>query len=366
LGHDDLHKYPHVGVPGPAIGFLQERVRWWDRWLKGVDNGVMEEPMLRVWMQDSVPPSASYDDRPGRWVAEPSWPSPHIRPMSYSLTRTELLPHDGTAAGGLAEGAAGDGVALPIQSPLSVGMFAGKWASYSAVPDLPYDQREEDGGALVFETAALEHDLEIFGLPTATLEVESDKPVAMLAVRLSDVAPNGEATRVTYGLLNLTHRDGSADPQPLEPGKRYTVEVPLNGIAQVFPAGHRLRLSISTSYWPLAWPSPERATVTVHTAGSRLTVPSRPRRPRGGRHAAGVRRGGGGPGPGGHPARHRRAPLALIMSLRYGLHDGRAHSLEEIAERVGLTRERIRQLEKQSLSQLRDPGRSHPLLAWAG
>lgn len=54
------------------------------------------------------------------------------------------------------------------------------------------------------------------------------------------------------------------------------------------------------------------------------------------------------------------------MSLRYGLHDGRAHSLEEIAERVGLTRERIRQLEKQSLSQLRDPGRSHPLLAWAG
>ncbi len=264
------HKYPHAGAPGPAIGFLQEVVRWWDHWLKGEDNGVMDEPMLRVWMQDSLPPSASYDDRPGRWIAEPSWPAPGVRSQRYAFTRTALLPESE---------AAGDDVALPIRSPLSVGMFAGKWASYSAVPDLPYDQREEDGGALVFETEPLEEQLEIFGLPTVSLDVEADKPVAMLAVRLSDVAPGGEATRVTYGLLNLTHRDGSADPQPLEPGKRYSVDVPLNGVAQAFPAGHRLRLSVSTSYWPLAWPSPERATVTVHTDGSRFSLPVRTPRP---------------------------------------------------------------------------------------
>jgi putative CocE/NonD family hydrolase len=264
------HKYPHVGVPGPAIGFLQEVVRWWDHWLKGEDNGVMEEPMLRVWMQDSVPPSASYEDRPGRWVAEPSWPAPGVEQRSFALTRDSLLPPQTVSD---------EGAELAIQSPLSVGMFAGKWASYSATPDLPYDQREEDGGALVFETPPLDRPVEIFGLSAVTLDVSADKPVAMLAVRLSDVAPNGEATRVTYGLLNLTHRDGSADPQPLEPGRRYTVQVPLNGVAQSFPAGHRMRLSVSTSYWPLAWPSPERATVTVHTAGSRLTLPVRPARP---------------------------------------------------------------------------------------
>lgn len=262
------HKYPHTGVPGPAIGFLQEVVRWWDHWLKGKDTGLEDEPMLRAWMQDSTPPSASYDDRPGRWIAEPSWPTPNVEEREWTLTRW-----------GLVDGEVDERHPLPIQSPLSVGMFAGKWASYAAVPDLPYDQREEDGGALVFETPPFEEQVELLGLPYVDLEVEADKPVAQVALRLSDVAPNGEATRVTYGLLNLTHRDGSEEPQPLEPGERYRVRVGLNGIAHSFPAGNRLRLSLSTSYWPLVWPSPERATVTVHTGTSRLVVPVRPRRP---------------------------------------------------------------------------------------
>jgi len=92
------------------------------------------------------------------------------------------------------------------------------------------------------------------------------------------VAPDGQATRVTYGLLNLTHRDGSADPKPLEPGRRYRVSVKLNGMAQEFPAGHRIRLSLSTSYFPLVWPAPELATLTVTTGESRLSLPVRPRR----------------------------------------------------------------------------------------
>ena len=264
------HKYPHTGVPGPAIGFLQEVVRWWDHWLKGKDTGLMEEPMLRAWMQDSISPEPSYADRPGRWVAEDSWPSPAIEHRRYHLRRH-----------GIEQGDAKDepGHDVTLQSPLSVGMFAGKWASYAATPDLPFDQREEDGGALVYETDPLQETMEIFGLPSVSFEVSADKPVAMLAVRLSDVAPNGEATRFTYGLLNLTHRDGSENPQPLEPGRKYRVEIDLNGIAQTIPAGHRLRLSVSTSYWPLAWPSPEAAMVTLTTGASTLTLPVRPPRP---------------------------------------------------------------------------------------
>lgn len=50
------HNWPFDGRPGPAIGFLQDALRWWDHWLKGVDTGVMEEPMYRVWMQQSAPP----------------------------------------------------------------------------------------------------------------------------------------------------------------------------------------------------------------------------------------------------------------------------------------------------------------------
>lgn len=264
------HKYPHLGVPGPAIGFLQELVRWWDHWLKGVDTGLMEEPMLRAWMQDSVPPRASYEDRPGRWVAEDEWPAPGIDTREYHLTRAglaETAPEETTTEG-----------TLNLRSPLSVGMFAGKWASYAAVPDLPYDQREEDGGALVWESEPLTERTEVFGLPELDVVVESDRPVAQMAVRLSDVDGDGAATRVTYGVLNLTHRDSSSDPQPLEPGSPYRVRLPLNGMAHSFPAGHRLRLSVSTSYWPLVWPAPEPATLTIHLTGAALRLPVRPPR----------------------------------------------------------------------------------------
>jgi putative CocE/NonD family hydrolase len=268
------HKYPHMGKPGPAIGFLQELVRWWDRWLKEIDNGIMDEPMVRVYMQDSVPPTTTYEHRPGRWVAEPSWPSENIDRIRYVLARG-TLHEDGEK---LREEGIGE-EALNIQSPLSVGHFAGKWCSYQATPDLPHDQREEDGGALVFESPFLTEDMEIFGQPMAELELSSNEPVAMVAVRLSDVAPNDQATRVTYGLLNLTHRDSHEYPEPLEPGKRYRVQVPLNHIAQRFPKGNRFRLSISTSYWPLAWPAPEPPRLTVYTAASSFVLPyRRPRR----------------------------------------------------------------------------------------
>ena len=264
------HKFPHMGVPGPAIGFLQELVRWWDHWLKGRETGIMDEPMLRVWMQDSLPPDSTSEDRPGRWVGEPSWPSPNIEERHYTLTPHRLVE-------GIPDGAERE--KMWLQSPLSVGMFAGKWASYAATADLPYDQREEDGGALVFDSGPLEEPIEVFGLPSVSLEVSSDQPVAMLAVRLSDVAPNGEATRVTYGLLNLTHRNGDEHPEPLPIGEPCRVDIPLNGIAQVFPVGHRLRLSVSTSYWPLAWPPPARPQVTVMGGASTLSLPVRPPRP---------------------------------------------------------------------------------------
>ena len=51
------HGYPHFALPGPQIGFLQEMLRWWDYWLKGIDTGVMDEPMLRAWMTESVKPA---------------------------------------------------------------------------------------------------------------------------------------------------------------------------------------------------------------------------------------------------------------------------------------------------------------------
>ena len=263
------HKYPHLGRPGPAIGFLQEAIRWWDHWLKGIDRGVDDDPMLRVWMQDSVPPTTRYRTRPGRWVAEQQWPSPRVEAVAHPLAPGRLGAPDEEV--GEAE--------LTVQSPLSVGLFAGKWCSYAATPDLPHDQREEDGGGLVFDSEPLEEGVEILGSPVIEVEVSANKPIAMLAARLSDVAPDDKATRVTYGLLNLTHRDDHENPTLLEPHKRYRVRLQLNDVAQTFPAGHRLRLSLSTSYWPLAWPPPGPVRLTVHTGNSALSIPVRPARP---------------------------------------------------------------------------------------
>lgn len=260
------HKYPHMGGPGPEIDFLNESLRWWDQWLKGIENGVKDEPVLRVWMQDTISPLLPR--RPGRWVEEKEWPpqNSHIREESYLLLPGKIARQKEDCE---------TNHTLSIQSPLNVGLFAGKWCSYSEAADLPSDQREEDGGALVFDSEPMEEDFEILGRPSVELDLSSDKPVATVAVRISDVAPDGRATRVSYGLLNLTHRDSDENPEPLEPHKRYHIKVPLNYIAQRFPKGNQIRISISTSYWPLAWPSPEPSRIMIYTENSRVILPQR-------------------------------------------------------------------------------------------
>ncbi|SDF49868.1 hypothetical protein SAMN05216241_101282 [Limimonas halophila] len=262
------HTYPHLGEPGPAIGFLQECVRWFDHWLKGVDTGIMAEPRLHMWMKDSVQPATSYECLPGRWIAERDWPAPDIARQRHALTACGLeLNPDAQAA---------ETEPTWVRSPLHVGLYAGKWCAYANGPDMPHDQRLEDGGAVVFDGPELELRTEICGAGEVTLDLASDKPVAMVAVRLSDVQPGGEATRITYGLLNLTHRERDDAPEPLEPGQRTRVTVRLHEIAYALPAGHHLRLAISSSYWPLVWPAPEPAKLTIWPGTSTLDLPVRP------------------------------------------------------------------------------------------
>ena len=260
------HMFPHDGIPGPEIGFLQEAVRWWDHWLKGIDTGIMDEPVYRVWMQESVPPAPQYTHRPGRWVAEDGWPSPRIETRRLALN-----------AGALAEQAEPE-VGLDISSPQTTGIHGGAWCAFGSEGEMPTDQRPDDGRSLTFDTAPLDEKLEILGAPVVSLDLALDRPLGMVAVRLNDVAGDGTSTRVTYGLLNLSHRDSHRDPTPLSAGKRYRVRIALNDIAHAFPAGHSIRVAISTSYWPIAWPAPEPAVLTVFTGTSTLDLPVRPLR----------------------------------------------------------------------------------------
>jgi len=254
------HVYPNDGTPGPPIDFVAEAVRWWDQWLKGVDTGITDEPMLTVWMPEPVeatPEGAHRWLTEGRWVAEPSWPSPNMEPRSFAL-----------AAGGLRLDEPAEEAALEIRGVQSAGIEA---STATLV-----DQRHEDARWLCFDSAPLSEEIEVLGLPYVEVAVASDRANALVAVRFCDVSPGGVSTLVTRGQLNLTHRDSHAEPSPLVPGERYVVRVRLDMIAHLFRKGHRLRVAVSPTSWPSAWPSPEPVTLTVFAGpASRLDLPVR-------------------------------------------------------------------------------------------
>lgn len=257
------HSWPHIARPGPAIGFMQEALRWWDHWLKDKDTGVMKEPMLRVWMGDWVKPAKLVAEWPGRWVAEPVWPPAQRAPLLLHLNPGGLQAHSAPSQ------------PLRVHSLETTGLQAGYQCSYGLGPDLSDEQRNDDAQSLCFDTEPLTQALALLGEAELELDITSDQPQALLAVRLCDVAPDGSSLRLSYSLLNLSHRDGDAKPETLVPGQPYRVRVVLCGLAQVLPVGHRLRVALSTSYWPIAWPSPAPVTLTVLCGTSLLRLPVR-------------------------------------------------------------------------------------------
>lgn len=253
-----IHKYPHFAVPEPRIGFLQEALRWWDRWLKDVSNGAEDNPAYRHYLLDGAAPQRAYKARPGRWLADAScdWP----------LRRLALSP------GKLGDEAAD--FAVHVTSPQHCGLEGGEYYVGSPGPEMPGDQRADDALSACFDRAPLESDTDITGAPVLSLRLSADKPWGQIAVRLNHVLPDGASTRISYGVLNLTHHRSHAAPEALIPGAEIEVTVPLDHCAYRVPRGHSLRIAVSTSYWPLLWPMPEAATVTL-TRGH-LDLPVRP------------------------------------------------------------------------------------------
>ncbi len=264
------HHYPQDGVPGPAIGFLQECERFFDATLRGRQARMADEPMLRAWMPEARQPGPHHVEQTGRWVAEREWPSPRIAPRAWFL-----------GAAGLVD-AAPASATLHHRSPLDLGLCAPEWLSAGVPGEAPADQRGDDGRSLAFDTAPLESRVEILGPAELELDLAVDRPVASLVARLCDVAPDGTSVRVALGALNLLHRDGPERAVALESGRVYRIRLLLPETAHAFRPGHRIRLALGTSYWPVLWPDPEPVTLTVRTGASRLVLPVRPQDPRDG------------------------------------------------------------------------------------
>ncbi len=245
-----VHKYPHFAVPEPRIGFLQEALRWWDRWLKDADTGVERDPDYRAYLMDGVRPATWYTQRPGRWIAETQGATSHLPTQRLHLTDAGL----GHTSGPLAR---------HVASPQDCGAAAGEYCAIWLGPEMPGDQRGDDALSACFDTGPLAQDMDIVGAPRLTLTLAADRPQAQIAVRLCHVHPDGASTRITYGVLNLSHRRSAADPQPMTPGQSEEIALALDHIAYRVPRGHRLRIAISTAYWPLIWPGPEAAGVSL-------------------------------------------------------------------------------------------------------
>ncbi len=259
------HRYPHLGIPGPAIGYLQETLRWLDHWLKGRDTGLVGEPMLRAWLPRGFTTSPRPEDRPGRWVSERHWSGSIAEPQTWwlgpsGLTRSPQsehqvdLPFDLVVAGGAGE-------FMPI-------------FSNERGPELPGEQAAEDRGSRVFDSAPLEAEIELMGIPSMRVELEASEAVGQIVVRLCEVAPDGRSRRLSWGARNLALTDDFSARSPFRSGT-FSVEIPLFALSDTIGAGNRLRVAVSTSYWPMLWPAAKCGRLTLHTGRCRVLLPVR-------------------------------------------------------------------------------------------
>lgn len=280
------HEFPDDGYPGPGLDWHHEMIRFFDHWLKGKGNGVMEEPALTWFQRDAAPPEAFPATWPGRWRATAG---PVLADGGAEVMHLSLAGGPEPLRGTLRSDATTESGSSTFPHRATIGTHGAlSWGAGGAPNGLARDIRPDESGVPTYTSLPLEAPVEILGLASVELAVSTSMTVATLVVRLSDVAPDGESCQVTMGLLNLTHRGSHANPEPLHPGERTSVTVPMRAAGYRFAAGHRIRLSIASSCWPVIWPSPEAGWLRIHHgaaldaaggpigAGSRLVLPVAP------------------------------------------------------------------------------------------
>nr|WP_248003690.1 CocE/NonD family hydrolase [Streptomyces sp. RLB1-33] len=310
------HQHPDRGLPpGPAIGFLQETLRWWGHWLRPTDTSlpepepdvignpdlgaintpgpdgtadrgpgatahpdsgttarpnpgttaepdpgmnnrdVMAQPLLRSYVMAAHPPATTYPSLPGRWVGDTAWPSPSVTPIAYALRGAPVL----------------------VRSPQHTGVDAGRFRPDGNDADLPPNQREEDARSACFEFE-VPGETWVLGRPRVRLRLTSHSPRGQVIARVCDVAADCSSTLVTRGALNLSARYGSDQAVSWKPGSTEDVVFDLTAIGYAFPPGHRIRLSLSSAYWPWIWPQPGSTVgFALDPAASSLELPVRAR-----------------------------------------------------------------------------------------
>lgn len=261
------HSMPDTAIPGPRIDYLHEVVRWLDYWCKGIQNGVMDEPPVTVYMQHAQPPIVDRLDTVGEWRSETRWPPPGSSDKALYLGANSALQNDPGAEGNDS-----------YDYHPAVGVTAGLWSGGFQF-GLAGDQRPDEALSLVYTTPPLEEDVHILGWPHAILHVASTASVMGFAASLADVHSDGASQLVTKGMLNGTRRTSLKNPEAMEPGDIYELDIQIDCTAWKFAKGHRIRLSLASADWPNVWPTPELGTNMVYrgrSRPSRLVLPTVP------------------------------------------------------------------------------------------
>ncbi len=262
-----VHSYPDDAYPGPNLDWLHELVRFFDRYLKGVENGWEDEPALVWFEREYADPEPFPVSWPGRWRAANTFPVRGTERRALFLDQVR----------GLAAAAPGSDGAERLGHRATVGTAGAlSWGAGSAPNGLARDLRPDEARGLTWTSEPLAEPIAICGVPEAVLWLSATMPVATCVVRLSEVdATTGASFLVATGVLNLTHRAGDSDPSPM-PDTPTQVRIPIRTSGYRFTPGHRIRLTVLTSYWPVLWPSPASGELRVHVGGhtpSRLELP---------------------------------------------------------------------------------------------
>src|SRR6266567_8861912 len=219
------HDWPEMAVPGPRIDFRSEMLKWYDRWLKGIDNGVTDEPPLNLYVRTwNAPHELMPMTDSGCWQAETEWPLVRIRPVTMYLADGHTLAAQPDAA------QAQDAYAYDPTVGVTSGIYWGggvlPWA-------MPLDQRVDEIKSLTFTTAPFERDTELTGEPRAVLYPASTAESGYFHVKISDVAPDGTSKWLTDGGLLTSHRTSHTNPEPILAGQVYEVTIDLKFLAYV-------------------------------------------------------------------------------------------------------------------------------------
>ena len=255
------HQYPHLSSPGPLIDFLGEATAWWRRWLKDDNELDPEARSYLGFVQHGSTPDPNQETVPGHWLQATSWPSPDIE------TLTLYLGSEKRATG---ENPFPDTV---FHSPLDTGTTSGEWVPHGAGPEMPRDQRIDDGCSLLLETEPLPGNIDMWGNPQVEMRISAAASDANLIVRLCDVGPDGASQLVCLGTLNLLHLEGNDEPRPFPVNQPITCQVRLDHVAHRFPAGHKIRLALSTALWPNIWPVNGDPKLTLMNSVAKLDLP---------------------------------------------------------------------------------------------